>query len=470
MRIIALYILVTGLAIYAWRDWFRSLCGLILLMAVIEHQDMPKSIMGIQGLNLWNVLFASVFLAWLSHRRREGLRWDMPRHLAVLLLLYLGVILVGLVRAASDMGHVRDYTIPQLLSEELINTIKWALPGFLLFDGCRDRQRLKLAFTSLITMFVLLAVQVVKRMPFSSALGGGGDRIHRIRLKICHGIGYSSCDLSVILGGTFWAIIAAMPLVKKKYWPILLLAAATTAFGQALTGGRAGYVAWAVTGMALCALRWRKYLPTAPIVVIALYFAFPATVERTLTGIAVEDSGGAQDTDSNLATSGRTRIWPYVIDKIEEAPVLGFGRIAMRRTGLYDFLEAQYPGSGFPHPHNSYLESLLDNGIIGTIPILLLHGLILFHAAKLFRDQQPWCSAVGGLAFALVLTQLVAGLSSQHFYPEESTLGMWTAAFLAMRVSYARSRVRSAASQHVTAHGANRSYRQQGMAIPRGVS
>ena len=60
IRITALYIFVTFLAIYAWKDWFKSLCGLILLMAVIEHPDMPKTVLGIQGLNPWNVLFAMI--------------------------------------------------------------------------------------------------------------------------------------------------------------------------------------------------------------------------------------------------------------------------------------------------------------------------------------------------------------------------------------------------------------------------
>ena len=92
LRLIAAYVSVTGLLVYAWRDWFASLCGLILLMAVIEHPDMPKTLFGIQGFNLWNVLFLSVLLAWTLSRRREGLTWDMPRHMNVLLLLYLVLV------------------------------------------------------------------------------------------------------------------------------------------------------------------------------------------------------------------------------------------------------------------------------------------------------------------------------------------------------------------------------------------
>jgi len=42
--------------------------------------------------------------------------------------------------------------------------------------------------------------------------------------------------------------------------------------------------------------------------------------------------------------------------------------------------------------------------------------------------------AVGGLTLSLVPVQLFAGIGSQHFYPEESTLGAWTAIFLSVRV------------------------------------
>ena len=78
IRITALYIFVAGLCVYAWKDWFKSLCGLILLMAVIHHEDMPTNMFGIQGFNTWNILFSVIFLAWLTDRRRRGLRWDIP--------------------------------------------------------------------------------------------------------------------------------------------------------------------------------------------------------------------------------------------------------------------------------------------------------------------------------------------------------------------------------------------------------
>ena len=189
MRIYALYLVVALLSIYAYRHWYRSLCGLMLLMAVIEHPDMPKSIMGIQGLNPWNILLFNVILGWLISRRREGLVWDMPRYMNVLLALYLLVVLVGFFRMMMDRQHLEGFTTVQLTSEYLINTVKWVVPGLLLFDGCRSRRRLQIALASVLAMYFLLAVQVIRWMPPSAAVSGAGLE-HRSRKIILNEIGY----------------------------------------------------------------------------------------------------------------------------------------------------------------------------------------------------------------------------------------------------------------------------------------
>ncbi len=442
IRISALYISVVFLSIYAWKDWFKSLCGLILLMAVIEHEDMPKTMFGIQGFNMWNVLFVGIFLAWLASRRREGLRWDMPRHVNVLLLMYLGVVLVGFLRAVFDRSYIEDYPFKSLVSEELINTVKWVLPGVLLFDGCRTRRRLVMVLVCLLVMYFLIATQVVRRLPFESALGGGVS--HRARTKTCTSIGYSACDMSTFLAGASWGILAVLPLVRQKKYRVLILAAAgMVAFGQVLTGGRAGYLAWGATGLILCLLKWRKYLILAPVVVILLPIVFPGAAARMLTGFGQTDVAGQSMTDDYLVTSGRTLVWPHIVDKIGESPVVGYGRLAMERAGLEEYLRQKYgEGEAFGQTHNMYLETLLDNGIIGSIPILLFWGMMVIYSGKLFRSDNRLCSAVGGLTLSLMLAQLFAGIGSQHFYPEESTLGAWAAMFLAVRVYVEQARVR----------------------------
>ena len=452
MRVYALYILVAFLVVYAWKDWFKCLCALILMMAFMEHEDMPKSMFGIQGLNMWNVLFIGIFVAWLASRRREGLKWDMPRHINLLLLLYLGVIVIGFLRMLFDRSHIEHYTTTALISEQLINTIKWVLPGLLLFDGCRTRKRLQWAVVSILGMYFLLAAQVVKRMPWSTALASGGRAADRVRSSVCSDIGYSRCDMSTFLAGASWAMLAAVPLVRRRKHKLLILGAAgITAFGQALTGGRAGYAAWAATGLVLCAIKWRKGLILAPAVPLLAVLLLPGMVDRIMQGFGETDVSGQAMVDDYEVTSGRTLIWPHVIDKIGQSPAIGYGRLGMPRSGLTAFLGREYgEGDAFPHPHNMYLELLLDNGVLGAVPVLLFFGLTVVYSARLFRNADPWCSAAGGLALAMVLAQLFAGMGSQHFYPRESALGMWAGMFLMHRVRVERSRIPGAVSQYST--------------------
>lgn len=446
MRVYAIWALVAALAIYAWRDWFKALCGLVVLMAIMEHRDMPRTVMDIQGLNPWNVLMASVLVGWLVNRRREGLTWDMPRHITGLLLAYLGIILIGFARMMADRSHIEQVPTTSLISEELLNTLKWVIPGVLLFDGCRSPQRLRLAVSSLLCLYLLLALQVAREIPLISLLEQSREVAH-MRLRSCDRIGYSACDTSTMLAGASWAMVACLPLCRARWAKVLIGGAALlTAYGQALTGGRAGYMAWAGIGLTLCFLKWRKFLLLAPVVPILLFALFPGAAARALQGFGETNVAGEGVTNDSKVTSGRTLIWPYVVDKIAESPAHGYGRRAMARTGLTAFLGATFGQSeAFPHPHNAYLEWLLDNGFLGMVPVALFFGIILVWSAMLFRDtDNPWCAAVGGAAFSLLLAQLLGAIGAQHFYPREGTVGMWAATFLMLRVHVERQKARAA--------------------------
>jgi O-antigen ligase len=435
IRITALYIVVTALAFYAWKDWFKSLCGLILMMAVFEHEDMPRTMFGIPGMNMWNVLFFVVFLAWLTNRCKEKRTWDMPRYVNILLLMYLVVIVLGVVRAGLDPGNMpRIRLFNRLINDDLINTIKWALPGLLLFNGCRTRQRVIMALVSLLGLYLLVSVQVIRFMPPSAAIGDS-SQYSRIRIKLNRYMGYSACDISGMLAGASWGILAALPLLRKKIHRFIGLGAVgMVAFGQALTGGRAGYVAWGTTGLLMCLIKWRKYLILAPLVVILIPILLPGVVDRLFVGFDTTDLTGQMTYDEETVGAGRFAMWRKAIPKIDESLFLGYGRKATLRTGLGRVIKETGEVEFFGHPHNVYLETLLDNGILGSLPIVLFWGMAVIYSAILFRSDNHLCSAVGGLALALTLGQMIAGIGAQHYYPRVSTLGMWAAVLLAMRV------------------------------------
>jgi O-antigen ligase len=448
IRLSLLGLYIAFFAVYAWKDWFKSLCALILLIAVIEHPDMPKSMFGIQGLSPWNLLLVVIMAAWLRARKREGLVWDLPKGIGRWMLLYFGVILVGWVRMVADPTHLED-GVASLLSEHLINNVKWVLPALMLFDGARDRKRFQLGLISVLGVYFLLAVQVIKWMPLASAVSGNSLSERSLKILV-NEIGFHRVNMSAMLAAASWAIFAARPLARTSRQEFLVLgAAAITVFGQALTAGRAGYVTWAAVGGILCLIRWRKYLLAAPVLVLAIVTLAPGVTERMLEGFRSAASHQffappAAGTDVYAVTAGRNVAWPLVIDKIKQNPIIGYGRQAMIRTGITAYLAGF--AEGFSHPHNAYLETLLDNGIIGFVIIVPFYLLMLLKSVSLFRDSSRLeYVAIGGVGSAFLFALLIASMGSQSFYPREGWAAMWGAIFLMLRVDVLRARERSAA-------------------------
>ena len=151
-------------------------------------------------------------------------------------------------------------------------------------------------------------------------------------------------------------------------------------------------------------------------------------------------------------------MWPYVIEEIEKSPLVGYGRMAMIRIGLAG--EMREIGLEFSHPHNVYLDTLLDNGIVGSLPIFLFWGLVLIYSTRLFRSKDTLSSVIGGVVFSLTFAQLVSGIGSQHYYPRISTFGLWAGTFIMLRVKVAETQVGliSLNNQYVTAESLSQPY------------
>ena len=443
IRSLLLLTIVLSLTFYAWKDWYKSLCGLIVLMAVLQHPDMPRTIFGVPGLNAWNILFFTIVIAWLSKRRSERLRWDMPQVFGVLLLLYLGVILIGFFVLILDRHSLpEEVPILGLTIDYLFNPVKWILIGLMLFDGCRGRRRLLLGLASILSLYFLLGLQVARWTSPSAFLSGIELSSYTLR-RLNQEIGYHRNDLSTMLAGASWAILALRPLATSaRLRGGVIAAALIVLYAQVITGGRGGYLAWCTVGLVLGLLRWRGYLVVAPLMLIVVVSFFPAVAERALWGVQSNWPTSPEDMDFEEFTAGRTFVWPKVIDKSFEAPLFGHGRASFERTGLSAWWAAQDGAEVGPiHPHNAYLEMLLDSGVIGLLVTLALYGYLVTAGLSLVRDRRsPLFLAVGGIALSLILAQLAGSFTGQSLYPREATVGMWGAIGLLLRVSVQRSR------------------------------
>ena len=453
IRTTALWLFVTAAAFYSFKNWYRGVLALIALIAVVEHPDFPKSLAGIQGLNPWNILMVFVVIAWINGRAREKLTWDMERRLTVLLFFYAVIIVLAFLRAATDLGPVISFyratgtddhpSFLGLFSEHIINCAKWVVPAIMVYDGCRDRERLQETICVVIGVYFLLAVQVIRWMPFSS-ITGGGNMAERALKILSNEVGFHRVNLSMMFAGGAWAAyLAAGYFQQKPMRMAFYFAAAVITFGMMLTGGRTGYVTWALLGLAYAWFLNRKLLLLLPFFGAAALMV-PGVQDRLLQGftedsvdssaIKEEHAHGVGDgsVDIYTVTSGRTFAWKFVIPEIQESPWVGHGRMSMIRTGISEFLWVTY-AEAFPHPHNMYLQWVLDNGILGAIPVFWFYTIVIVYAARMVRSGDQTGRAVGGLLLALVGSLFVAGMGSQTFYPREGAVTMWAAIMLVLR-------------------------------------
>jgi O-antigen ligase len=433
IRYSLLLLFIAFFSMYAWKNWFVSLCSLILLMAVIEHPDFPNSIAGIPGLNPWNILLVSVFFAWLNKRSEHGYEWDYPPAVGKMLLCCLVVVVVGVIRLLLN-NFPSGYTINYIITEKLFNTVKWVIPSLMLFDACRTRRRAVIGLGVIIGLYFLFGLQVVRWMPLSEI--GGGDELSKRASKITENeIGFNRVTLSMMLAGGSWAALAALPLLKQNYHRLILLGmAGIIAFGQALTGGRTGYVSWIGVGLLLALMRWRKLLLVMPLLLIGIGILVPAARDRMLQGFGGKEGNFTVSTSAYEMTSGRDIAWPVVIEEIGKSPVIGHGREAMTTTGTKAYLLDSY-GEAFPHPHQAYLELLIDNGIIGFLLVIPIFIYMLWRSVPILLERNdPLVCAIGCAAFSLVMALMVGALGGQTFYPREGSVGMWAAIGLMLRI------------------------------------
>ncbi len=435
IRLTLLFGFMLVLIVYAWRDWFVSLCGLILLTVVLEHPEMPKNIMGIQGLNPWNIVLAGVFVSWVVMRRAQGLRWDLPRPVVTCIGLFLLVTFITFLRGAADLESLPPEHAQSFLgfaTDHIINPVKLMLPGLMLYDGCRTRRRLVMALLCLLALGVGYALLVIKCTPLSVLTSE--SQFMQFRHRINRDTGLHANDMAMLLVGYFWAILSCLRLGKTVGWRLIGTATAAIVFlAFALCFSRAGYISFAGLALLFGLLRWRWLLPLMPVAVVAVALTMPSVTARLGMGLGVGDAASQEAHDLDEITSGRaTKIWPPVFEEISASPVLGWGRKAMLRTRIYSVLAAQQGGPG--HPHNAYLEILLDAGLVGLIGILPLYGFLFATSARMFRSKELVFQAVGGTALAPVAALLITGLSSQSLFPTVSMFGMWCASGLLLRL------------------------------------
>ncbi|RZV34378.1 MAG: O-antigen ligase domain-containing protein [Chromatiales bacterium] len=447
IRYSLLFIAMIVVAAMASRNWYRGLCFMLPLLAVLERPDMPREMLGIGGVNPFNIMLGFVLVCWFVQRRRDGSRWQADPKISRLLVVYMLILAVSTFRAFLDLGslngayaYIGRSTISSttFFIEAVINTGKWLIPGMLIAVGANSKERVRLAVVGILLTGALLSLQVIAKM--MPALIGGQDLADRALRVLDRDLGYHRVDLAAITASMAWAFLAAGPAFNRVIAPAVTIGGfLLCTLAMAATGGRAGMLSWIMCALALGFLKWRKILILVPVVAILALAVVPGLRDRVFEGFGEDDASAEQmerrasmgaidesGRDRYAITSGRVVVWPMVIEQANKSPAVGFGREAMQRTGIVARLRDELNITSFGHPHNAYLQLYIDTGLVGIVFVGWFFWLLVRRSLKAFADPPDKTTfMVATMSLSFLIINLTAALGSQSFYPKQGATLFW---------------------------------------------
>lgn len=202
----------------------------------------------------------------------------------------------------------------------------------------------------------------------------GGDRGMVLPMPVYRHIRHMNYDLTLVIALTLYFSNRL-----EARWARWTLIACLVIFGyfSAWSGGRGEVLALLVIlgglmGSRRLGLGDRHWWVVLAALAVGALVVVAAGHDRLLT----EQINRSAATTINAVSSGRLGMWMASLDRLPESPaslLFGFAPEAFIRLNLVDTI---WPGSRqyFTHPHNAFVQWLLEFGVLGTLLLLVLWG------------------------------------------------------------------------------------------------
>ena len=395
---------------------------LILLTPMMYNIYMPRSVLGVRGLTLGNLLFMIAFLLLCVRIAGSGRVFGLVRaFLSVPLLLMMAAYAFGFgITFFADERHpfyASGGSITDLIMLEMLKPMQMMIIGWLAMLVCfMQGGKQYIQRVLLLGPVVLLPVVVV-----FTAMGGEGD-LYRGRDALSWYLRLHANQVGAI--GVYFLVLALM--MREHAWPLVRNLAIFCSLGLvALSFSR---IAFLTTIVMLGLLFFRINRAERRILIAALFVAVLVFAGdwayRLQTGIDLDNMQGvvsvrqlgAEGVDLNEVSAGRVEdIWLPALEMIEQKPWTGHGVGTPVVAPRYGFIAA----------HNAYITILLELGIIGALALVNL----LFFA---FKDS----FARNRDLFYVLVTLCLLTLTGHQFYPYHSTHILWVVYGMALAERY----------------------------------
>jgi len=285
-----------------------------------------------------------------------------------------------------------------------------------------------------IALFTLAALLFVVAEIALTALSGGVATAVGQRNFLAY-LGRQNNEAGVMLVTAFGPILFMREMVKTPWLRFALTVAALLMIvAVVLTGSRGAFVGLAVV-VGLYLLRFRRLRTAFLAVTVALIgvaVAPDAVQDRLLRGLGNERAPTIDLTRGDELSAGRFYIWANLAPEIARSPLYG--------RGLLSTQWSRYVRSGAfraGHPHNLYLEILMDGGIYGAICMFVFYRFVWRSFRRLGKDERFGGGTRGFFlgAAAGMAGMLTYGFTNGHWYPAPEQVFFWLAVGLAIGYS-----------------------------------
>jgi O-antigen ligase len=422
----ALVASLTVLACLAVLADFRIGAVLLLVMLPVEGSYLfPHSVFGVTGLNPLNLVLAATLASYLV--RGHGLSKFLPKPLGWLFIapiviagligsrhvdeVYPYFYEVGVTHFTDALGYLRDVLLKPMLT---------VVAALVIAQAVMKSKKVENFLVPLIIAVWLMSVMAIGYV-VAEGVSLGALALSSAR-TFFSALGMHANDLGRLYAVAYALLLFTWGETKDaRLKTILLVTMGVLTIALLFTFSRGAFVGWVMVNVLF--LVWKFNAKTIGLAILAggagLALMPGAVVSRMSLGLV----GGG---DVNEFSAGRVEeIWLPLLPELFNSPLWGNGLEAtMWAKALW--AEMMLPVT---HPHNAYIQSILDMGLLGTGLLLAYY----WHVYRTCRDLgsnanlSPTMRGFYQGAVAGLLCFIVTGFAGSSLRPTPEFAFLWIA-------------------------------------------
>jgi len=420
-------ILLALVFILLWNKPLYALGIFIFLLPYSETELFRDSLMSLPGAKPLHLLALFVMAIAVINYRQSS---KMPKFASLFAVFLVTIFTVSIIRSLAYFETITwlrevDLSAFNYVLSDFVKPLLYFIPFIIIVKFVNRFKHLEFLLKILVLSITALSIYLLYSFLFK--IGFNGD-IRQIEEYYALNLGLHRNDLAnfYIIG---FPLVLANCFLKKNIMSFLSIGFSVAAIGFLYS--RTAYVILLLAFIFYLFISKRaKFLPVFLVLAFALSFIISASiVERA--------SKGLESNDLELISAGRIEgIWLPLIEEYTgdaEHLLLGKGRYAILSSNAAqrDIIHI------VAHPHNMYLEQLIDAGLFGLITFMVFLMLLLKKAFKsLGNIRDIRIREYQYAAIVSIVSYLIAGITGRSLFPVLSNSYFWLTTGLAVAIIY----------------------------------